>query len=146
MSFGLAGFLLVATACCAEARAIRRPPQADAGFCISLSESDLPPTEGVAGWFEDWRPDVAQFPKPLLGKGHSGWPGERWLDIRKTKMLAPILEARLDLAEFEALGKPIGGNDLWIAAHAMALKLALVTNNRREFDRIAGLHIEDWSQ
>jgi tRNA(fMet)-specific endonuclease VapC len=48
-------------------------------------------------------------------------------------------------ADLEAGGRPLGGNDLWIAAHAMALKITLVTNNRREFDRVTGLHVEDWS-
>jgi tRNA(fMet)-specific endonuclease VapC len=49
-------------------------------------------------------------------------------------------------AELEAIGRPIGNNDLWIAAHAAALKATLVTNNRREFDRVSGLRVEDWSQ
>jgi len=47
--------------------------------------------------------------------------------------------------ELERVGRPIGNNDLWIAAHASALKVSLVTNNRREFDRVKGLSIEDWS-
>jgi tRNA(fMet)-specific endonuclease VapC len=49
-------------------------------------------------------------------------------------------------AELEAIGRPIGNNDPWIAAHAAALKATLVTNNRREFDRVTGLRVEDWSQ
>ncbi len=50
-----------------------------------------------AGAFEDWRPDAAAFPKVVLGKAYAGWPGERWLDIRRIDLLAPIVEARLDL-------------------------------------------------
>ena len=38
----------------------------------------------------------------------------------------------------------IGPNDLWIAAHALALNLPLVTNNTREFARVPGLIIDDW--
>jgi hypothetical protein len=49
------------------------------------------------GSFEDWRPDKDQFPPELLGKDYDGWPGEKWLDIRKIDLLAPILRARLDL-------------------------------------------------
>jgi tRNA(fMet)-specific endonuclease VapC len=49
-------------------------------------------------------------------------------------------------AELETIGRPLGNNDLWIAAHALALKITLVTNNRREFDRVGGLRVEDWSQ
>ena len=41
-------------------------------------------------------------------------------------------------------GTPIGPLDLLIAAHARALKLTLVTNNRREFDRVPGLSVENW--
>lgn len=44
----------------------------------------------------------------------------------------------------EAAGEMIGGNDLWIAAHALADKLTLVTNNEREFRRIDALNIENW--
>lgn len=46
--------------------------------------------------------------------------------------------------QLEAAGTPIGGNDLWIAAHALAQNLTLVTNNTREFERVAGLRVENW--
>ena len=39
----------------------------------------------------------------------------------------------------------IGGNDLFIAAHARALGLTLVTNNTAEFERVKGLAIENWT-
>jgi len=39
---------------------------------------------------------------------------------------------------------PIGSNDLWIACHALAEGMVLVTNNTTEFDRVAGLHVENW--
>jgi tRNA(fMet)-specific endonuclease VapC len=41
-------------------------------------------------------------------------------------------------------GKPIGNNDLWIASHALASKLILVTNNVAEFERVPGLRVENW--
>jgi tRNA(fMet)-specific endonuclease VapC len=41
-------------------------------------------------------------------------------------------------------GTPIGANDLWIACHALALAATLVTNNTREFERVTGLHLENW--
>ena len=47
-------------------------------------------------------------------------------------------------AALEARGEIIGNNDLWIAAHAMAEDLTLVTNNEREFRRIDGLTVENW--
>ncbi len=49
-----------------------------------------------AGSWEDWRPDADRFPPEVLGKDYEGWPGEKWLDIRRLDLLAPILGARLD--------------------------------------------------
>lgn len=51
-----------------------------------------------AGSYEDWRPDASLFPLEVLGKDMEGWPGEKWLDIRRIDLLAPIMQARLDLA------------------------------------------------
>ena len=47
-------------------------------------------------------------------------------------------------AELEAAGKPIGGNDLLIAAHAHATGATIVTANTAEFKRIRGLSVENW--
>ncbi len=47
-------------------------------------------------------------------------------------------------SELEAAGQTIGLNDLLIGAHAHALGLTLVTDNRREFNRIRGLSVENW--
>jgi tRNA(fMet)-specific endonuclease VapC len=44
----------------------------------------------------------------------------------------------------EAAGKPIGGNDLLIAAHAYAIGATIVTANTDEFRRIRGLKVENW--
>ncbi len=49
-------------------------------------------------------------------------------------------EVRLALRQ----GRNIGPNDLWIAAHALALDAVLVTNNESEFSRVPGLKIENW--
>ena len=48
-------------------------------------------------------------------------------------------------AELKQQGTPIGPNDLLIAAHARCLGLILVTNNTREFSRVPGLAIENWT-
>jgi tRNA(fMet)-specific endonuclease VapC len=42
-------------------------------------------------------------------------------------------------------GTPIGGNDLWIACHALAEDATLVTHNTGEFSRVAGLRFVDWA-
>lgn len=49
-------------------------------------------------------------------------------------------------AELEKKGTPIGPMDTLIAGHAMAKGLILVTNNTREFNRVVGLTVEDWTQ
>jgi tRNA(fMet)-specific endonuclease VapC len=49
-------------------------------------------------------------------------------------------------AELKLLGAIIGAHDLLIAAHARCLRLTLVTNNTREFGRVQGLSIENWTE
>lgn len=46
------------------------------------------------GTWENFRPDEGEFPKSVLGRPN-GWPGERWLDIRRLSVLEPIMTARL---------------------------------------------------
>jgi tRNA(fMet)-specific endonuclease VapC len=48
-------------------------------------------------------------------------------------------------ARLAALGTPIGPYDALIAGQAMARNLMLVTNNTREFQRVEGLRIDDWT-
>ena len=47
-------------------------------------------------------------------------------------------------AALEAAGRPIGANDLLIAAHAQATGATIVTANAEEFKRIRGLKVENW--
>lgn len=114
-----------------------------------------------AGTWERWRPDASRFPSETLGKGN-GWPGERWLDIRRLDVLRPILRRRLDLcrrkgfdaAEFDNVdgyandtGFPLTASDqlrfdVWLAnaAHVRGLSAGLkndlgqVPALRRYFD------------
>jgi tRNA(fMet)-specific endonuclease VapC len=77
---------------------------------------------------------------------------------RLTAQLEAVLSA-LDVVSFEApadeayglirarlerAGQPIGANDLLIAAHAVAIGCAIVTDNESEFGRIEGLLRETW--
>ncbi|MFN3634444.1 MAG: tRNA(fMet)-specific endonuclease VapC [Rhizobium rhizophilum] len=48
-------------------------------------------------------------------------------------------------AELAKSGTPIGPYDQMIAGHARSRGLIVVTNNRREFDRVPGLRVEDWA-
>ena len=47
-------------------------------------------------------------------------------------------------AQLERAGKPIGANDLLIAAHALTLGYTLVTDNEKEFSRVRHLSLENW--
>ena len=51
----------------------------------------------------------------------------------------------LHATTLKAAGTPIGGNDLWIACHALAENATLVTSNVREFERIEGLSLDNWT-
>jgi tRNA(fMet)-specific endonuclease VapC len=46
----------------------------------------------------------------------------------------------------EQRGLPIGPHDLLIAAHALSLNVILVTSNTREFSRVEGLRLKDWTK
>lgn len=102
-----------------------------------------------AGSWEDFRPDAADFPKGIIGKDYEGWPGEKWLDIRRIDLLASILRARMDLCQakgFDAVepdnldgyqnetGFPLTAGDQlefnrWMAKEAHARGLAIALKN-----------------
>lgn len=65
------------------------------------------------------------------------------LDVRPFESPADVAYGSLR-TRLEQTGKPIGGNDLLIAAHAIALGFTLVTDNEREFSRIPEIHWENW--
>lgn len=48
-------------------------------------------------------------------------------------------------ANLEKAGTPIGSMDILIGSHATSLGVTLVTNNTREFNRIKGLKVVDWT-
>lgn len=48
-------------------------------------------------------------------------------------------------AQLERDGCPIGAMDLMIAAHARSINATLVTNNTSEFERVHGLHVQNWT-
>ncbi|NCP40787.1 MAG: type II toxin-antitoxin system VapC family toxin [Rhodoferax sp.] len=66
--------------------------------------------------------------------------------------LIPVIPADSAVAEsygtvrvhLERAGTPIGNNDLWIAAHALALNLTLISNSTREFERVPRLKLDNW--
>lgn len=60
------------------------------------------------------------------------------IDLRVAREYAQLRAA------LERAGTPIGSNDAWIAAHALAEDATLVTANEREFARVPGLKVENW--
>ncbi len=48
-------------------------------------------------------------------------------------------------SDLEQIGQPIGALDTMIAAHALSINAILVTNNTREFGRVHGLRLENWT-
>jgi tRNA(fMet)-specific endonuclease VapC len=88
----------------------------------------------------------------FYGAMKSNKPNESWAITRKFIEVfvslpfddtAALIAGRIR-AQLANLGTPIGGNDLLIAAIAIAHNLTLVTHNTNEFSRVEGLHIEDW--
>jgi len=72
---------------------------------------------------------------------------EAWLagfDVQPWPLEATQHYAQIRAA-LERVGKPIGGMDLMIAAHALAQDSVVITNNAREFHRVTGLAVEAWS-
>ena len=71
---------------------------------------------------------------------------EAWLsgfDVRPWPLEATHHYATIR-STLERAGKPIGGMDMLIAAHALAEDSAIITNNAREFHRVPGLAVEEW--
>lgn len=74
----------------------------------------------------------------------------RRLDVILTAMDIVAFESPMDRVyadvrnALEQRGRPIGGNDLIIAAQALALDAILVTDNVKEFEQVPGLKVENW--
>jgi hypothetical protein len=101
-----------------------------------------------AGSWERWRPDADAFPAKVLGNSN-GWPGEKWLDIRRIGILGPIMKARLhrcdrkgfDAVEFDNVdgyqndtGFRLSGADqlrynVFLANHAHRLGMSAALKN-----------------
>ncbi len=96
---------------------------------------------------------VITFGELLYGAAKSVQRAEALERLEELAHLLPVLplpEAAAEAygimrAELERKGEMIGNNDLWIAAHAKAAGLTLVTNNEREFRRVHGLKVQNWA-
>ncbi len=117
-----------------------------------------------AGSYENWRSDKDRYPVEVLGKNLDGWPGEKWVDIRRIDVLGAILTDRLDMAVAKKCdgvepdnvdgytndtGFPLTANDQvvfnrWLAdqAHERGLSIGL----KNDLDQIPALVSDfDWA-
>jgi tRNA(fMet)-specific endonuclease VapC len=96
---------------------------------------------------------VITYGELVYGAEKSQFRQEARKQLAELAGLLPIMALPLRAGEFygsiraslETKGEVIGNNDLWIAAHATAAGLILVTSNEREFRRIQGLEIQNWA-
>jgi tRNA(fMet)-specific endonuclease VapC len=95
---------------------------------------------------------VITYGELLYGAEKSPTRARAFRDLEELASLIKVLPLPVEAAHayggireaLQARGEMIGTNDLWIAAHAKATNLILVTNNEREFKRVAGLKIQNW--
>jgi len=126
----------------------------DTNICIYIRQRRPP---GVLARFQRLRPGEAAISVITYGELAYGVEKSRFREQATKQLmelagLLPVMGLPLQAGQFygtiraalEVKGEIIGNNDLWIAAHARAAGLTLVTNNEREFRRIQGLKIQNW--
>ena len=103
------------------------------------------------------KPGAAVLSPIVLGKLHAGWRKSSRPEENRVLLEAYLEGAVLDpldaavaaaygeiRADLESQGRPIGQNDLWIAAQARERGCILVTHNLSEFARVPDLRVQDW--
>jgi tRNA(fMet)-specific endonuclease VapC len=126
----------------------------DTNICIYIRQRRPPE---VLARFQRLRPGEAAISVITYGELAYGVEKSRFREQAAKQLmelagLLPVMELPLRAGQFygtiraalEVRGEIIGNNDLWIAAHARAAGLTLVTNNEHEFQRIQGLKIQNW--
>jgi tRNA(fMet)-specific endonuclease VapC len=126
----------------------------DTNICIYIRQQRPP---AVLARFQRLRPgeaviSVITYGELLYGVEKSRLREQATRQLTELASLLPVMELPPHAGEFyaairavlEIRGEMIGNNDLWIAAHAKAAGLTLITNNEQEFRRIQGLKIQNW--
>jgi tRNA(fMet)-specific endonuclease VapC len=116
----------------------RRPPEVLARF------QRLKPGEAVIS--------VITYGELTYGVEKSQFREQANRQLAELAGLLPVMQLPMQAGQYygamraalETKGEMIGNNDLWIAAHAKAAGLTLVTNNEQEFRRISELKIQNW--
>jgi len=128
----------------------------DTDMCIYIAKHRPPE---VRARFERLKPgqlimSAITYGELCYGASKSSQQASALAQLREMVQDVPVaeLDARASeaygeiRATLEKEGRLIGNNDLWIGAHALALNLTLATNNEREFKRIPGLSLENWTK
>jgi len=128
----------------------------DTNICIHIRRRRPP---AVLARFQQLKPgeavlSVITYGELVYGAEKSQFRERASRQLDELASLLPVMELPFRAGEFygsiraalEADGCTIGNNDLWIAAHAKAASLILVTSNEREFRRVQGLHIQNWAE
>ena len=95
---------------------------------------------------------IITYGELVYGVEKSAARARSFTELEELAALVPVLPLPTEAGRIygairgalEAKGEIIGANDLWIAAHAKAMDLTLVTNNEREFRRVSGLKVQNW--
>jgi len=128
----------------------------DTDICIYLAKDRY---LQVTARFEHLKPDQPVMSVITYGELHHGankssdrsrshsYLEELIQEIPVEDLTASVAEAYGRIrATLQKQGRVIGSNDIWIAAHAMSLDVTLATNNEREFLRVTGLSVENWTK
>jgi tRNA(fMet)-specific endonuclease VapC len=128
----------------------------DTNICIYIRQNR---PEGVLRRFRKLRPgeaalSVITYGELLYGAAKSAHRTAALERLRELVRFLPALPLPETAGEnygairfeLESKGAMIGNNDLWIAAHALAAGLTLVTNNEGEFRRVRGLKVQNWAK
>ena len=126
----------------------------DTNICIYIQRHR---PEKVLARFRRLKPgdaaiSVITWGELLYGAEKSRQRKETLQQLGEFSSLVPVLPLPENAGKFygviraalESKGKVIGNNDLWIAAHAKAAALTMVTNNESEFKRVPGLKVQNW--
>jgi tRNA(fMet)-specific endonuclease VapC len=126
----------------------------DTNICIYIRRQRPP---AVLARFQRLKPgeavlSVITYGELVYGVGKSQFRAQAMMQLAELAGLMPVMDLPSRAGQFygairaalEAKGETIGNNDLWIAAHAKAAGLTLITNNEREFRRVEGLKTQNW--
>ena len=135
---------------------MRRRYMLDTDICIYLAKNQHPQ---VTARFERLKPEqlvmsAITYGELQYGANKSSQRSRTLSQLAEITQYIPVESITLSAARaygeiratLERQGRMIGNNDLWIAAHAMAMNVTLATNNEREFLRVTGLSVENWTK